>query len=523
MTEQNHPSASARCWPLTLWLLLRLLLLCAGAGYLVLAWLTGKPGGWLLDFIDNWRLFHIDDAYRYFLVRSAWLDKDLYSWSYIQPVALMLDGLLASLTGGHLLAMRSAHALAAVATLALIWATGVRLALHRTPLLLSVLILACMPVFAFGFLSFYAENWLALCMALAAHQWVANRRLSATLLCAAMPLIRPEGIFLLAGMAAGLLALRQWRLFILLGLPGLVYALWLLVALPHPTDYMQWRLAFREILNLASSDSLRLPSRLFSTFNLLWWLPTLAAIWHPAIRRLWPLCLGVSISLLFLLYTVAAGYAFYEARYVLSTLPIIALLWAMGVQQLLTWCVATRPRTRTALAAVLALFIAGEHMLQLDPLKHSVGDRRWPVAGLPADLPSFLRRDPAEQQAAQSLAQMLHRLSHEEPAIDRVLIFNDMLFYHLDPHQLRPGVKVVYAPTSEQAADQLLGGAIYGIHPGMPKQALHYFALPDDYTRRMVVYVGALDRDYPMLFDQAGLRAYVLDYSTRVPSGSVLQ
>lgn len=493
------------------------ILLTALGSYVLLAWITSGPThGWMLDFIDGWRLFHIDDAYRFFLVRSAWSNPDLYHWSYVQPVALVVDGLLAAVTGGDLLLMRIAHGIAGAATLLMLWHTAARLDIRPATMLPALLILAFMPVYAFGFLSFNAENWLAFFLSLVMLAWASQRLTLAVLVCALLPLIRPEGIMPLASLALYLLYQRHWRLLLLLLAPGMLYAAYLLWVLPRPEDYMNWRLAFRDILNRASDDELRLAGRLFSTVNLLWLAPALFAPWHAGFRRLAPVTLGALIWLLCLTAMVFAHLTFFESRYLLSILPVLTLAWAAGIQVLLAW-LPTPERARAVLPLLLGVLILGEHLLQFDPLKHRLGDRRYPIAGPPAVLPDFLPRLVQREAAARRLAAQLHQMTHDEPRIREILVFNEDFFYALDPVRLRPGVRVVYAPTSEAAADLLLDSGIYGIHPGMPKHNLYFFAEPHANARHLVVYVGYLDRGWQPFFDQEDLIAYLLEFSTRDP------
>ncbi|WP_111657951.1 hypothetical protein [Isoalcanivorax indicus] len=485
--------------------------------YALLAWITSGPvNGWMLDFIDGWRLFHIDDAYRFFLVRSAWSNPDLYHWSYVQPVALLVDGTLSLLTGGNLLLMRISHAAAGAATLLMLWQTARHLDIRPATMLPALLILAFMPVYAFGFLSFNAENWLAFFFSLTLLALASQRLLTAVLLCSLLPLIRPEGIMPLASLALYLLYLRRWRLVLALLAPGMIYALWLLVALPQPLEYINWRLTFRDILNRASDDELRRPWRLFSTFNPLWLAPALLAPWHAGFRQLMPVTVGAAAWLLLLVGLVVAQLSFFEARYLLSILPLLTLAWAAGMQVLLSRLPTPGPM-RHAIPLVLAILIVGEHLLQFDPVKHRLGDRRYPVAGIPAVLPDFLPRRTQREAAADQLAEQLHQLTHDEPRITQILVFNEDFFYSLSPGRLRPGVRVVYAPTSETAAGLLLDGGIYGIHPGAPQHNLYFFDAPHPNARHLLVYVGYLDRGWQPLFDDAGLTAYLLEFSTRPP------
>lgn len=69
--------------------------------YVTLAWLVcGGETWWVIDNIDSQNVFFGDDAYRFFLSRSAWVNPDLYTYSFVLPGQLLLDGAITALVGG---------------------------------------------------------------------------------------------------------------------------------------------------------------------------------------------------------------------------------------------------------------------------------------------------------------------------------------------------------------------------------------------------------------------------------------
>ena len=80
-----------------------LLFLVFSMFYIFLAWVvSGGDTWWIIDIINGTNVFYGDDAYRFFLARSAWLDPSLYSYNFVLPGALILDGLIISLSGADL-------------------------------------------------------------------------------------------------------------------------------------------------------------------------------------------------------------------------------------------------------------------------------------------------------------------------------------------------------------------------------------------------------------------------------------
>lgn len=52
-----------------------------------LVWLVSGPKiWWILDFINGTNVFYGDDAYRFYLANSAWIDASLYEYNFILPV-----------------------------------------------------------------------------------------------------------------------------------------------------------------------------------------------------------------------------------------------------------------------------------------------------------------------------------------------------------------------------------------------------------------------------------------------------
>ncbi|MFZ5723590.1 MAG: hypothetical protein ACOY33_07995 [Pseudomonadota bacterium] len=468
------------------------LLLAVVALYVGLAWVTcGRAEWWALGVVDGQQVFAIDDAWRYYLAKTAWTDPALYHWSYLLPGAAAADGLLATLTAGELWLMRALHAIAGGATLWLVYLTGLQLGATRRAMTVSVLLLGLMPLYAFVFLSFYGENWLTLALAAGIWCFVSGRERAAVVLFSLLPLLRPEGIFMLAPLALHLLLQRRFALLALLGAPGFLYALYLLATLERIGDYMLWRLELASVLQHAHTEGLRGPWRFFDTFNPLWTVPALCALALPPMRRWWPVFAGAALWLAIAIGFVATRSAFHEGRYYLSVLPALAIGWPL----FFAWLGSLRPspRFRRGVAVafgVLSLCVLAEHFLQLDPVKAGFGDRRWPIAGVPAGRDYFGSLSAAANQRRANVAAAVAGIVRGNPDIERVLITNTELFYHLDP-AIEERVPVVYLPTNEAIAGAWLGGAYFGMQPGDPPHAWYRLRMPAPGERKLVLFQGA--------------------------------
>lgn len=490
--------------------------------YAVLAWLAcGRDEWWLLGVIDGQQLFAIDDAYRFYLAKTAWLDPDLYAWNYVLPGPVLADGTLASLTGGNLYLMRTLHVVAACATLGFTWHAGVRLGASRLAMSVSTSLLALMPLFAFVFLSFYGETWLTLALAAALYCFASGRERSAALLFALLPLLRPEGIFFIAPLGLHYLLRRRFDLLALLGGPGFLYALHLLYALDSIAAYGDWRLELARILANVHDSGLRRAAGFLDSFNALWVLPAIAGLFTAPLRRWWPLWSGALLWLLWTVVSIGRGLSYHEARYLLSLLPVLAIGWPFFfVAVARRWPGKNPQAAATALLLALSLFVTLEHFRQIDPVKAAWGNQRWPVPGLPAarDYVGTLSARAIGVRAA--TADAVANMVAGNPAIDRVLVTSTEVFYHLDP-RIQARARVVYVPINEAVAARWLDGRFFGMFPGGSQYAYYRLRAPRPDDRHLALYVGTLEgAGVAPVFRQGNYAIYLVGFEATLKDGS---
>lgn len=443
---------------------------------------------WWVDVIDHVRVFGLDDAYRYFLAKGAWTDIDLYNWNYILPLPLAADGVLASVSGDSLVFLRAAHALALLASLAVVHRALLALRVEAWIALLSVLILGLVPLYFFVGISFYGEAWLAVVVSVMVFALATERRRFFLVAASLMPLVRPEGVYFLAPIAAWLALRRDVRGLALLVWPGVAYGLWLLASLDRPSDYVVWRKEMRDLLSVMMDfqlSSLRDPLGFFSTYSLLWLLPALAGLALPGrVRALWPVWAGGVLWGVFVALSTWLKIAENEQRYMVSVLPLLAVGWANSADQLYRFAGRNGQAIlgRVALGLLAMTAVAG-NLMQTTPLEEYLSTlvARGHVSYTLAD--GFLRQTEGHAANRQAAADLLHFIGNEShrTAIDTVLVASDGadVFYSLDPKQLGRHITVAYMPSGGYAATLMEAGKpIFAMFPDGRRYARYRLGLP---------------------------------------------
>src|SRR5690554_5485997 len=217
--------------------------------YCFIAWLvSGGDIWWVIDFVNGTNVFYGDDAYRFFLAQFAWRDLALYSYNFVLPAALVLDGIVVTIAGGEIFWARCIRGVLSALALCLIWGSGRKLQINRAIMAAAILIMGLFPRYVFTSLSFYGESWLGLCLCLAIWLYLRQYLLAMAIVAGILPLLRPEGIYFLAPLWGFLVARRQWKEALVMILPGFLYAVLLFVSLESLQDYNYWRLELRRIL-----------------------------------------------------------------------------------------------------------------------------------------------------------------------------------------------------------------------------------------------------------------------------------
>lgn len=510
----NMPSEE-RFSSLSFWIMV-LVFLAIAATYIWIAKITSDGTPLILaDVVDRTSIFKADDAYRFFVAKSAWKDVSTYAWNYVLPLGVFLDGVLATLAQKNLFLTRSLHVLPALLTLWLTYLSGRALGINRFLMFISVLVLAFMPLYVFVFLSFYGENWLALFSAAAACAFAYRRYGLCALLAGCMPLLRAEGFFLFLPFWVWFLKEKNYRCFVIAGAPGFAHFISLFFILDDIQYYLGWRLWFRQVSNTVYS-AVMYRNHVLSTFNPFWTLPAAAAFLLPGMRRMWPMWVGSLIWISWISLSLLFNQLYYESRYFLSILPSIALGWAYAVHWLgkKPYFMVARPGWRFCLATFF-VFIVTENMFQLDPLKaHYANGQRWPFSGNELLVDHFITYPADELKNRHAIAEAIYGVIDKNPEVDSLIVFSENIFRELDPDRIPSRVRVSWAPISSDVSLGSVQNNFYVMHPGDKQYAIYHFQTLDRSKRSPVaLYVGELSCQLCLpIFSRGGYQLYAFSY-----------
>lgn len=514
-STQPATTHEGRRLQVALLLLLGLLL----ALYASLAWLSsGSEKRWMIDVIANVTVLNGDDAYRFFLARSAWQDLSLYAYNYLLPVALMLDGVLSILLNEGLLAMRIAHAVVSIGALWLVYRTGRHLAIPATIMLLSCAVMGLLPLYAMVSLSFYGEVWLGFFLCLTTYAFVRQQWLLMAIAASVLPLTRPEGIFFFIPLWLYIASRRRYHAAALMIVPGMLYVVFLLGYLDHLSDYSYWRIELRKIYE----KIVLIPDQwaMAKTYSQLWLLPAALGFLYRPIRTLWPVYTGALLWLLILIITVKTNQAFYEPRYTYTLIPFIGLLWAAATTWFVTNGSAVLPSAmaRRLFVPVLALGIILSHVSQITALvimKEREGAfwvGRKILHGEWSEIFPFYNK--ARLIAMDNAANRIYHLLERDKSIDQLIVYDFPLYYALSPRKIKPHVKVGYPVVSQLVADMMLKGQVFTQHPGGRMFSYFWFNKPllGQRTHRVLYAEQMGGLNYPYVWTEGPHEIYLFSY-----------
>lgn len=499
--------------------------------YVGLAYIVSGPHTWwFIDVINGSNVFYGDDAYRFFLARSAWLDSSLYTYNFDLPVGLMLDGIVTSLSGGDLLGARCIHAVLGALGLCFVLDAGLRLGVGRVIMVSAVIMMGLIPRYAFTTLSFYGEFWLGFFISLLLWLCVTRHILCAALVASILPLIRPEGIYFWAFLMVFMLKKGFWKPAMFMLVPGVVYASFLAFSLPDITQYGAWRFELRKILE--KLVLVRSKWEITQTYSLLLVFPAAFGLLYRPARCLWPLFWGAMLLILFLLITVFAGLAGYEERYTYGVIPVLVVLWASFLAWLWEWSgefVLTPPlKVVVVLIFTFAVVLSGMRQLTFLSMRVEGEGLAWVVKKMLAQEweAIFPRHDSQARDARKEMVKKIYLLLWKDRGIDKLVVFDPALYYLLDPHEMPAGVTIGYPSTSYAVFHLLLNGQILVQHSRLPMFTYLRFGKPDFHRgERRVLYVDLMPlQRYPYDWKWPGLYydLYMFSYlESRIPDVNV--
>lgn len=490
--------------------------------YAALAWVvSGSDAWWVIDFVDGQNVFFGDDAYRFFLSRGAWVNPDLYSYNFVLPGQLFLDGTLINLVGGDIFLSRCLHGAVGAAGLSLLYLNGREMGIPRGTMLVAAVMMGLIPRYALMSLSFYGEAWLGFFAILSLLLFLRQHWRWLAFVAAWLPLLRPEGILFLVPLGLALLRQRKWPEIVLLLLPGSLYFLYLCVTLESLADYSYWRQELRTILN-----KLEYPVgewALFSLYSFFLTVPAIVGLCFRMRTRLMPFVVGCFLWIAWFQLLVLNDLATFENRYSFVLVPFLVLLWAICIHEiqrflaghyrgkhLLAW--------QGSLAALFALAVVGNHLDKTGNVSQAV--RKYGYSGLLErvvqgrwdELYGFHPRESLD--ARQNAVAKIEELLAKDAGIDNVSIYTNSLFYYLDPAKIPSHVTVGFLTNGYMVFHLLLDGQSFIQHAGGRMYTYMDYGEPDfshGERRAVVVTVMPLE-NYPYTWKEDTIEMYLFSY-----------
>jgi len=490
--------------------------------YVGLAWIiSGGDVWWVVDFVDGQNVFFGDDAYRFFLSRGAWANPDLYTYNFVLPGQLFLDGVITKLVSGDLFLSRSAHGLIGAVGFVLLYLCGRKLELSKTVLVAAVLMMGLLPRYALMSLSFYGEAWLGFFLILALFFFLKKSFLWMSFVASWLPLLRPEGIFFLIPIGLYLAKERRAKEVALLILPGFLYFLFLYFSLPSLSDYQHWRQELRTILS--KLDSQVGEWDLFFLYSPLFTVPAVLGLFSRLARRIWPFLVGAGLWIGWFQLLLFTERATFEHRYSFVLIPWITLLWAAFFHWV-TRCVADywsarwAGMARSGLVYGIALAVIGLHFNKMNNIQQAV--RNYGYSGLlerilEGEWDQLYGFHPAESlKARKDIAATIEALLAQDKGIDKLAIYTHSVFYLLDPEKIPRHVTVGFLTNGYMVFHLLLDGQSFIQHAGGRMYSYLDYGEPEfsEVEKRAIVVTIMPLKNYPYTWKRDLIEMYLFSY-----------
>lgn len=495
-----------------------LIFLSSGCLYIGLAWLvSGGERWWVLDHIAGFNIFYGDDAYRFFLARSAWLNLDLYAYNFMLPVNLVLEGVAVSLAQGNLFISRSIHGLLAATSLCLLWLSGRDLGISRLAMAAAIIVMGLMPFYALVSLSFYGEIWLSLLLNLALLLFLRKSWLVLACIAGLLPLIRPEGLFYMVPFWLYMLHKKQWRACILMLLPGGAYGAFLLLWLENPLDIGLWRLELRDILSKVPLSE-EPWAELRAAYSPLFLLPAAFGWLFTPLRVIWPWLAGAMLWCGYLLFSILTGLSDYEPRYTYSLIPALVFSWAAFWSWAMARLSSVNSKAARVVAFAFSITVLAAHFNTMAPIKRLVDNEgvvklmHIVASGQLSKIFGYHSSEVID--GWRTSGQTIEQILLDDTGIDRLIMFDAPLYYHVDPQRIPANVVVGFPAMGYLVFHILLDGQVFAQHAGGRMYSYFRFGVPDfSQFERRALYADLMPMpDYPYLWQEGDIRLYLLSY-----------
>lgn len=475
-------------------------------------------GAWLyVDHVAETNIYWGDDAYRWFLARSAWINPDIYWFNFSLPVWVFLDGGVAALSQSDLLHARYIKAILAAFSIFLIYRTCLKLSLARWSALCATILLAVMPLYFFVGMSFYGESWLLVLVTVSIYCHVFDHKKLFLLSTAIMPLVRPEGFFLVLVFSILSLYQRKWRELVALLSLGFIFFISIFI-FSDIDAFIGWRV---EALKIYQKHGMSygwtpISAGFFEIFPAPLFIAAIIGMFMPKGRFLFGFYLGAALVICYWLFTVSDNRALIEPRYFVATLPIFTLAFAVFLDALpsFVWLKKWHGRAWQWIAMTLGVAVLFCHFYSLTVVRMAVmaGLRDQSLLAYLTDWEhggKFASLSLEEKAYYEEYADVATRMLQMNPDIKTLYVGNIQAFYFLNPDRIPSDVRVVFSTLTRRGFTGVISenrAAGYFAEPPY----YGYFNLTDPtYERYKILYLDSFPEAiaYPYHWRVGGSRA----------------
>lgn len=459
------------------------------AVYCYIAFLVSGPSEWwYIDFVAGGNVYWGDDAYRYFLARTAWISTDVYWFNFVLPVSVILDGIITSLSGDNLWYARAIKSFPLVVSLLFIYYAAIRLGASRLWASVAVLLLALMPIYIFIGLSFYGEAWFSFLVAVSLYVLAHKRLRLSALVIGLMPLVRLEGLYFVIGFSLCALVWRDWRSALMVFLPGLSYGLMVVLLGPGVEAYTAWRLEMSQFYQAVGQWYGGELSLFWQVFFWPWLLCALAVLLRHEARVILPCVIGMIVICLWqVVSSTLLGISRFEPRFLVPLCPVLAVGFSLFMtRQAEDW---SKRRFGWIFKVIAPCFVAIIFLHQVFTIhifaelrayilaNHAVPER---VKERPFNFDTYFKKvDSKKLNGYIEYADVATRMMALNPSIKTLVVSSPYGLYFLDPAKISGDVKVVFALFGMKTLAPALGG----------RETVGYFSHPP--------FMGKFSLDYP--------------------------
>ncbi len=411
-------------------------------------------GEWIyVDEVGGNNFYWGDDAYRWFIARSAWIKPEIYWFNFTLPVWVFLEGILVTLSQHDLLHARYIKAALTAISVILVYKTSIKLGLVQWASVTGAFLLATMPMYIFMGMSFYGESWLAFLIAASMYCYVHEHKKLFLLIMTIMPLVRPEGLFFVIGFTAIFLYQRKWRYIPVLFFCGGLFFVSIFI-FSEPSAFSGWRTEASKVYQAQGKFYGWGGRDLFDVFAFPLAIPALIGMLMPRSRLLY----GFYIGMLLVIYKWGVDFsenkAFFESRYFSPVMPIVILGFVIFLDNIYGSLKRNNfsPRKAYFLLLTLAALVFGCHVYSLTTLRTAFLDgikdgtpfrylsTNWEEGGRLYGLSL------EEKVYFKEYADVVIKMLRLNPDIKTLLVGNIQVFYFLEPKLIPDHVRVVFSP-----------------------------------------------------------------------------